>query len=111
VEYFYFLSSDTRQGWCGGSFLYCNNYIHFTNYMRLETVTPQVLPWLKPTLALEAVFTRGKDLGHHIRTWRSNANKVTNGMRSITLILTHSPPWIRGEKNPRPLLNPSSPKP
>jgi hypothetical protein len=62
----------------------------------------------RATLALEAVFTRGKDLGHHIRTWRSNANKVANGMRSITLILTHSPPWIRGEKNPRPLLNPIS---
>jgi hypothetical protein len=74
-------------------------------------VTPQVLPWLKPTLALEAVITRGKGLGQHIRTWRSNANKVANGMRSITLILTPSPPWIRGEKNPRPLLNPSSPKP
>jgi hypothetical protein len=77
----------------------------------VPAVTPQVLPWLKLTLALEAVITRGKGLGQHIRTWRSNANKVANGMRSITLILTHSPPWIRGEKNPRPLLNPSSPKP
>jgi hypothetical protein len=32
-------------------------------------VTPQVLPWLKPTLALEAVITRGKGLGQHLRTW------------------------------------------
>jgi hypothetical protein len=38
TEYFYFLISGTRQGWCGGSFLYCNNYIHFTNYMRLESL-------------------------------------------------------------------------
>jgi hypothetical protein len=76
-----------------------------------DLVTPQVLPWLKPTLALEAVFTRGKDLGHYIRTWRSNANKVANGMRSITLILTHSPPGIRGEKTPRPSPKPYLPKP
>jgi hypothetical protein len=32
-------------------------------------VTPQVLPWLKPILALEAVITRGKGLGQHLRTW------------------------------------------
>jgi hypothetical protein len=34
-----------------------------------DTVTPQVLPWLKPILALEAVITRGKGLGQHLRTW------------------------------------------
>jgi hypothetical protein len=73
---------------------------------RNRCVTPQVLPWLKPTLALEAVFTRGKDLGHHIRTWKPSANNVANDIRSITLILAHLLPWIRGEKNPRPLLNP-----
>jgi hypothetical protein len=74
-------------------------------------VTPQVLPWLEPTLALEAVITRGKGLGQHIRTWRSSANKVANGIRSITLILAHLLPWIIGEKNPRPLLNPISQNP
>ena len=74
-------------------------------------VTPQVLPWLEPTLALEAVITRGKGLGQHIRTWRSSANKVANDIRSITLILAHLLPWIRGEKNPRPLLNPISQNP
>ena len=74
-------------------------------------VTPQVLPWLEPTLALEAVITRGKGLGQHIRTWRSCANQVANDMRSITLILAHLLPWIRGEKNPRPLLKSYLPKP
>jgi hypothetical protein len=79
--------------------------------MFLGFVTPQVLPWLEPTLALEAVLTRGKGLGQHIRTWRSSANKVANDIRSITLILAHLLPWIRGEKNPRPLLNPISQNP
>jgi hypothetical protein len=32
-------------------------------------------------------------------------------MRSITLILAHLLLWIRGEKNPRPLLKPCLPKP
>jgi hypothetical protein len=31
-------------------------------------VTPQVLPWLEPTLALKAVITCGRDLGPHMRT-------------------------------------------
>jgi hypothetical protein len=31
-------------------------------------VTPQVLPWLEPTLALKAVITCGRDLREHIRT-------------------------------------------
>jgi hypothetical protein len=76
-----------------------------------KNVTPQVLPWLEPTLALEAVITRGKGLGQHLRTWRSSAKKVANDIRSITLILAHLLPWIRGEKNPRPLLNPISQNP
>jgi hypothetical protein len=46
-----------------------------------------------------------------LRTWRASANKVANDMRSITLILAHLLPWIRGEKNPRPLLKPYLPKP
>jgi hypothetical protein len=33
-----------------------------------EGVTPQVLPWLEPTLALKAVITCGRDLREHIRT-------------------------------------------
>jgi hypothetical protein len=69
----------------------------------IKLVTPQVLPWLEPTLALEAVITGGKGLGQHIRTWRSSANQVANDLRSITLILAHLLPWIRGERNPRPL--------
>jgi hypothetical protein len=77
----------------------------------MTIVTPQVLPWLEPTLALEAVITRGKGLGQHLRTWRASSNKVANDMRSITLILAHLLPWIRGEKNPRPLLKPYLPKP
>ena len=31
--------------------------------------------------------------------------------KSITLILAHLLPWIRGEENPRPLLNPISQNP
>jgi hypothetical protein len=31
-------------------------------------VTPQVLPWLEPTLALKDVITCGRDLREHIRT-------------------------------------------
>src|SRR5688572_21690983 len=38
-------------------------------YAPVASVTPQVLPWLKPILALEAVITRGKGLGQHLRTW------------------------------------------
>jgi hypothetical protein len=53
--------------------------------MWATSVTPQVLPWLEPTLALEAVITGGKGLGQHIRTWRSSANQVANDLRSITL--------------------------
>jgi hypothetical protein len=34
----------------------------------VQIVTPQVLPWLNPILALGAVITRGKGLGQHIRT-------------------------------------------
>jgi hypothetical protein len=60
----------------------------------------------RATLALEAVITRSKGLGQHLRTWRPSADKVANDIRSITLILAHLLPWIRGEKNPRPLLNP-----
>jgi hypothetical protein len=66
----------------------------------IDAVTPQVLPWLKPTLALEVVITRGKGLGQHIRTWRSSANKVANDIRSITQILAHLLPWIRGGEEP-----------
>jgi hypothetical protein len=33
-----------------------------------QSVTPQVLPWLEPTLALKAVITCGRDLREHIRT-------------------------------------------
>jgi hypothetical protein len=40
----------------------------FSSGEEMVSVTPQVLPWLKPTLALEAVITRGKGLGQHIRT-------------------------------------------
>jgi hypothetical protein len=70
-------------------------------------VTPQVLPWLEPTLILKALITCGRGFGPHPRTWRSCANHVANDLRSLTLILAHLLPWIRGEKNPRPLLNPS----
>jgi hypothetical protein len=31
-------------------------------------VTPQVLPWLEPTLALRAVIICGRDLRNYIRT-------------------------------------------
>jgi hypothetical protein len=36
--------------------------------MSMAFVTPQVLPWLEPTLALKAVITCGRDLKEHIRT-------------------------------------------
>jgi hypothetical protein len=77
-----------------------SNEVH-TNLCNTPGVT-----WARATLTLEAVVTRSKGLGQHLRTWRPSANNVANDIRSITLILAHLLPWIRGEKNPRPLLNP-----